>query len=413
MSEAVAPWMGGGRPAPTTGAGKRNRKKRPANSYRYKSQRVGRTSDDTRPAPISLRFPQIGEERIAQIELALDMPAAFILQFAGAIKIVDEVPFRLDQRELDLIAKLGDLFVVLVAILAMLDIFEPVAQMSEDRSDHRLGELAAFGERLEPFDRRLDRASADLELLLPLGLSLTASCVRETKHASYRGKRQAFADQGDEDNREGQNQDQIAIWKWAPVSDGEGDCKGGGKRDDAADAGKRYEERVLPRRVRVAAPDRRDEQTRQVSRGIHPNEASQDDHHADDNGGHGQFGERVMTKAGNERARLQTGDEKHHALDQIGQEIPEHGARDPGRRCNQPQAVPTDIEPRHQCREHAGAAKLLRRPIGHERRQDGEHDLDAGIADPTAQAKDEPANANSPHELTGDDSQEAAASRDK
>ena len=133
--------------------------------------------------PTSLRFPQIGEERIAQIEFALDMPAAFILQFTGAIKIVDEVPFRLDQRELDVIAKLGDLFVMLIAIPAMVDIFEPVAQMSEDRSDHRLAELAALGERVEPFDRRLDRASADLELLLPVGLSLTASCVRETKRA--------------------------------------------------------------------------------------------------------------------------------------------------------------------------------------------------------------------------------------
>src|SRR5580704_13274514 len=285
-------------------------------------------------APTSLRFPQTGEERIAQIELALDVPAAFILQFAGAIKIVDEVPFRLDQRELDVIAKLGDLFVMLIAILAMVDIFEPVAQMSPDRSDQRLGELAALGERLEPFDRRLDRASADLELLLPLGLSLTASCVRETKHAGYRGKRQAFADQGDEDNSEGQNQDQIAIWKWAPVSDGEGDCKRSGKRDDAADASKRRQERVLPRRVRVVAPDRREEQTRQVGRRIHPNESSQDDDRADDSDGQGQFGEGVMANAGNERARLQAGDEEHHALDQIKQEVPEHRAREPGRRGN-------------------------------------------------------------------------------
>src|SRR5580698_6012608 len=104
-------------------------------------------------APTSLRFPQTGEERIAQIELALDAAAAFILQFAGAIKIVDEVPLRLDQRELDVIAKLSELFVMLVAILTLVDILEPVAQMSEDRSDHRLVELAALGDRLEPFDR--------------------------------------------------------------------------------------------------------------------------------------------------------------------------------------------------------------------------------------------------------------------
>src|ERR1700722_12989769 len=174
------------------------------------------------PTTRSLRRTQAGEKRIAQIELALDAAAAFILQLAGAVKIVDEVPFRLDQRELDFIAKLSDFFVMLVAVLAMLDIFEPVAQMSEDRSNHRLAELADLGERFESLNRRLDHASADLELLLPLGLSLTASCVRQTKHAGYRGKGQAFADQGDEDNSEGQNQDQIAIWKWAPVGEGEG-----------------------------------------------------------------------------------------------------------------------------------------------------------------------------------------------
>src|SRR3984957_13856412 len=243
------------------------------------------------PTTRSLRRTQAGEKRIAQIELALDAAAAFIFQLAGAIQIVDEVPFCLDQGELDLIAKLGGLFVMLVAVLAMLDIFEPVAQMSEDRSDHRLAKLPALGERLQPFNRRLDRASADLKLLLQVGLPLTAPCVRQTKHAGYRWKRQAFAAQGDEDNSEGQNQDPIGIWKGAPVSDREGDCKGRGKRDDAADAGKRRQERVLPRRVRVVAPERREEPTRQVGRWKHPNEASQDDDPADDKGGQGQFGE--------------------------------------------------------------------------------------------------------------------------
>ena len=89
----------------------------------------------------------------------------------------------------------------------MFDIFEPVAQMSEDRSDHGLGKLAALGERLEPFDRRLDRARADLELLFPLGHSLAASGVRETQRTDHCRQRQAFADQGHENDGEDKNRE--------------------------------------------------------------------------------------------------------------------------------------------------------------------------------------------------------------
>ena len=45
----------------------------------------------------SFRLPQIGEKRVAQVKIALDVPAAFILEFAGAIKMVDELPLRFDQ----------------------------------------------------------------------------------------------------------------------------------------------------------------------------------------------------------------------------------------------------------------------------------------------------------------------------
>ncbi len=34
------------------------------------------------------------------------------------------------------------------------------------------------------------------------------------------------------------------MWKWASVGDGEGDCERRGKRDDAANAGERQQERA-------------------------------------------------------------------------------------------------------------------------------------------------------------------------
>ena len=66
---------------------------------------------------------------------------------------------------------------MVVAVLAIFDVLEPVALMSADRSDDGLGKLPALRDRLEPLDRRLDRAPADLELLLLLGLALAAARI--------------------------------------------------------------------------------------------------------------------------------------------------------------------------------------------------------------------------------------------
>ena len=100
-----------------------------------------------------------------------------------------------------------------------------------------------------------------------------------------------------------------------------------------------------------------------------------------------------------QRARLQARDEEHHALDQVDQEIPEEDALQPGRRADQPQPVPADVEPGGDGREHAGTARVLGRPIGEKRREDRQRDLDPRIADPAPQAKHQPADAD-PHTIS-------------
>jgi hypothetical protein len=45
----------------------------------------------------SLRWPQVGQNRVAQIKLALDPPAPFVFQLAGAVERIDELPLRFDQ----------------------------------------------------------------------------------------------------------------------------------------------------------------------------------------------------------------------------------------------------------------------------------------------------------------------------
>ena len=103
------------------------------------------------------------------------------------------------------------------------------------------------------------------------------------------------------------------------------------------------------------------------------------------------------------RARLQSGHEKDHAVDHIEEEVPEEDALQTRRGADQPGTVPTDVKPRRHPRQHARAAQILRRPIGDERRQDRQHDLDARFVHPMAQAQHHPADADAPENLTHND----------
>src|SRR5271169_725576 len=98
----------------------------------------------------SFPVPQIREKRVAQIEIALDAPAAFVLQLAVAIELVDEFPFRFDERQFELIAQPGEFLVALIAVIVTLDVFESVAEMRAHRFDDGLRKLAGLHERLEP-----------------------------------------------------------------------------------------------------------------------------------------------------------------------------------------------------------------------------------------------------------------------
>ena len=73
--------------------------------------------------------------RVAQIEFALDAPARLIFQFAAAIEFIDQFPLGIDQRKLDFIADLDESLVTLAAVIAMLDMLEPVTVNGANRSD--------------------------------------------------------------------------------------------------------------------------------------------------------------------------------------------------------------------------------------------------------------------------------------
>ena len=111
----------------------------------------------------------------------------------------------------------------------------------------------------------------------PLVRALAAPGVIETEGAGHHGQGQALADKGHEDDDEGEKQDQIAFGKRASVSGREGYRERRRERDDTANTGERQGEWPLPGRLRIVAADRREKPARQVGRGIHPDEAADDD----------------------------------------------------------------------------------------------------------------------------------------
>src|SRR5580704_14741003 len=107
--------------------------------------------------------------------------------------------------------------------------------------------------------------------------------------------------------------------------------------------------------------------------------------------------------AGNQRSRLQAGDEKHEPFSQVNQEIPEKNALQPRRGTDQLQTIPADVEPGGNGGEHAGATEMLWRPISRERREDRQHDLDTWILCPAAQSQHEPTYTETPENLAAND----------
>ena len=107
--------------------------------------------------------------------------------------------------------------------------------MVAERFDDCFGKLAVSGQSVEPFDRRLDRASTSAVLFLPLRLPLASACLDQTKRPRHPRQRQAFADQGHDNDAESQKQDQIAIRKGSSVGDRIGNRERRDQGDDAAD----------------------------------------------------------------------------------------------------------------------------------------------------------------------------------
>src|SRR5271166_2680534 len=109
----------------------------------------------------SLRSPQVGQQCLAQIELAFDAAPRFVLEFAGAVQVVDPLTLGFDQQKLNLVVLLHCALVRLVTVAAVLDILEPVMVSLAQRPKQILRQLALGGAFVETAAGRLDRQTSD------------------------------------------------------------------------------------------------------------------------------------------------------------------------------------------------------------------------------------------------------------
>src|SRR5437764_15156914 len=213
---------------------------------------------DDAPTPALPRLlfgPLVEQLGFAQIELPFNSPPRYVGQDAAPVLLVDVPALCADQQKLDLVVQVAEVSVPLVEIVAVLDVFEPVALPGSDRPEDLFRELPRGSEFVEPAQRRNRCLPPGLALFGLVSLMLAAPGVREPQRTDHRWEHQALPDERHQDHRERQKQDQIAAGEWHPGFRRKRDRQCRGERDDAANPGECEDERLLPGRRRVAPAD--------------------------------------------------------------------------------------------------------------------------------------------------------------
>src|SRR5271170_240587 len=181
-------------------------------SSRLETRRKDRPAETRWAQPSVLRAP-IGDVRLAQIEGPLDAAASLVLQFAVAVEIVDRPSLGLDQRKLGLLAELDKPSVMSVAAAVGRDMIELIAVTGAERSKDLVREGQLGAELIEALDRRFYRLALRARLLKALHVTLSAASVRQSEPTDHGGQHQSLSHQRQQDDKECEKDDQIAVGK--------------------------------------------------------------------------------------------------------------------------------------------------------------------------------------------------------
>src|SRR5271156_309480 len=352
---------------------------------------------------------------LAQVEPPLYPPARLVLELAADIELVDELPLLGDHLTLDVVEKIHTLLVCVVVMAAQFYLTQMVEAVRAQTCIDIFRYVVLGRLPIETIDDRLDGPAAGLVLSGSPLHTLAAAGIGESEFLDHPRQREALTDQRHQHDDECEEQNQIAMRERCAIIGRQRDGERRGERDDSTDTGVSEHERPLPRRRRILAGDGGYEPARKIGGRIHPYESSADDDGADDCRGDDQFRGGMAFNPDSQSAGLQTGEQEHHTLDHVDEEIPEKDTLQSRRGTDQSEPVPADVQSRGDGGQHAGAAQVLRWPVGNERRQHGEQDLDARVADPAAQTQHQPAGGNAPEDLAdhnGDERAHRAADRE-
>src|SRR5580692_1159954 len=117
--------------------------------------------------------------------------------------------------------QLDEPFVPLVTVNAMLDSLEPIAVSCAQRANEVLREITFCDEFVETLHCRLDGLPVCCNLLDAVGVALPEARVGERKCTDYGGEHQTLADERNQNDREREEENPIAVRKECSALDSE------------------------------------------------------------------------------------------------------------------------------------------------------------------------------------------------
>ncbi len=222
------------------------------------------------------------------------------------------------------------------------------------------------------------------------------------------GQHRALADQRHDDDAEGHEQDHVAVRKWRAADHRVGNGERHGERVDAAHPGKGQEKGRLPAWRRIALAQMRTEPARDIGRGKNPDEARRNRDQRRQDGRDHQFADAEGVALLDQCAGLQAGKQKHQALDQVDDQVPEKNSLQPRGGRDQPRSDPTHVKPAGNGGQNTGAAEIGRHPEGKIGCQHRQRYFDARLMRPSPHAQAEPTDREAVNDLADDDRHESA-----
>ncbi len=109
--------------------------------------------------------------------------------------------------------------------MLVLEMLQPAAIVRVQARQDIGRQLPFGGNLLQPGDRRLNGQPASLDLLPPLPVPLAIARIHEPEGPDDGGQQQTLPDEGDDDNRIGQEQDLIAVGERLAIRRDQRNCQ--------------------------------------------------------------------------------------------------------------------------------------------------------------------------------------------